>query len=162
MGTNVDMFLKIDGISGESQDSAHKGEIEIDSFTWGVSNIGTASSGSGLGSGKASFQDFTVIKNADAATPVLMQNCATGTHIKNAVLTIRKAGGKKLEYYKVKFTDLLISSFSNAGSGDNSVPIESISINYTKIQIAYTQQQQDGSGGAVSNGGYDLKAGTTI
>ncbi len=162
MGTNVDMFLKIDGIKGESLDSAHTGEIEILSFNWGVQNIGSSASGSGLGSGKASFEDFNIVKVADASTPVLMEKCATGAHIASAVLTIRKAGGKKLEYYKIKFNDLLISSFNNAGSGDDSVPIENVSLNYTKIFIQYTQQQADGSGGPVSKGGYDLKTQQTV
>ena len=159
MAKNIDMFLKLEGVKGESQDSTHKHEIEIDSFSWGVTNIGTASSGSGLGAGKAVFQDFTVTKSADSASPVLFEKCAVGEHIKSAILTIRKSGGKKLEYYKIKFTDLLVSSFSNAGSGENSVPVESVTLNYTEIKLHYTEQQQDGSGGAVSQGGFNQKSG---
>jgi type VI secretion system secreted protein Hcp len=162
MAKNIDMYLKLDGVKGESQDSKHKDSIEIESFSWGVTNAGTASSGSGLGAGKAVFRDFTITKGADAASPVLFEKCATGEHIKSAILTIRKSGGTKLEYYKVKFTDLLVSDFSITGTGENSIPVETVTLNYTEINLHYTAQQQDGSGGAVSKGGFNQKHGTKV
>ena len=64
-----DYFLKIDGIDGESTDDRHKGEIDIQSFSWGVSNSGSMSSGSGGGAGKASFQDIHFTRQLDKASP---------------------------------------------------------------------------------------------
>src|SRR5881227_2642940 len=97
----VDMFLKIDEIPGESVDSIHKGEIEISSFSWGMSNSGAISSGGGGGAGKASFQDLHFESSVSKATPLLAKFCATGEHIKKATLTVRKAGERPVEYIKM-------------------------------------------------------------
>lgn len=49
----VDMFLKLEGISGESKDSSHKGEIDILAWSWGMTNSGTAHVGGGAEIGRA-------------------------------------------------------------------------------------------------------------
>src|SRR5215470_11993047 len=98
----VDMFLKLDGIEGESKDHKHAGEIELLSFSWGVSNSsGLACAGGGGGAGKASFHDFAFVKRVDSATPQLMLHCATGEHIKTGLITVRKAGEKPTEFLKI-------------------------------------------------------------
>ena len=154
----VDYFLQIDGIKGEAGDSKHAGEIEIDSFSWGVSNAGTHSSGSGGGAGKASFQDIHFTAKVNKASPQLMQACAQGTHIGKATLTVRKQGGDQQEYYTVILTDVLISSYQAGGhDGANSVPTDSFSLNFTKVCFDYKPQKKDGSLDAPQHGGWDLK-----
>jgi type VI secretion system secreted protein Hcp len=153
----VDMFLKLDGISGESADSKHKGEIDIESFSFGVSQPGTSSTGGGGGSGKASFSDLSIVKKADKSSPNLMLKCATGEHIASALLTVRKAGGSQQEYYKIKLTDLLVSNFQNTGSGGDSIPIESLSLNFAKIEFEYNEQDSKGGLKGVVKSGYDIK-----
>jgi len=111
----VDYFLKIDGISGESTDDKHKGEIEVASFSWGVRQT-TARATGGAGAGKATFQDFQFTKVSDKASPALFQKCATGEHIKQAVLTARKAGETQQEFLKVTLSDLLVSSYQSGGT----------------------------------------------
>jgi type VI secretion system secreted protein Hcp len=105
----VDYFLKIDGIPGESGDDKHKAEIELESFSWGESQSGTAGHGGGAGAGKVVAQDLSIVKKVDKASPVLMIGCATGTHYKSAILTARKAGGGQLDYLKITLEDVLIS-----------------------------------------------------
>lgn len=158
----ADMFLKITGIKGESTDDKHKGEIEIESFTFGVSNTGTAGRGGGMGAGKAFFQDISFSKRADAASPVLMQKCATGDHIDKALLTVRKAGGGQQEYYKITLSDLMISSFTNTGSDGDSVPSEGLSLNFGKIEFDYYTQAKDGSLGSPTKAGYDMETNKKI
>ena len=87
-----DIFAKIGDIKGESLDDKHKGEIEVLSWSWGVSNAGEMRGGSGGGEGKASFRDLSFTHNIDKASPVLLQACATGVHLKEATITHRKAG----------------------------------------------------------------------
>ena len=152
----VDMFLKLEGVKGESLDDKHKEEIEIHSFSFGVQQVGSSASGSGSGAGKASFQDIHFTKAADVASPVLLEKCATGKHIPSALLTVRKAGGKQEDYYKIKLTDLLVSSLTNSGMG-NEAPIEQVSLNFSSIHFDYFPQKADGSLGGVSKGGWDLK-----
>lgn len=151
-----DYFLKIDGIEGESADSKHKGEIDIESFAWGASNSGTMAVGGGGGAGKVHFTDFNFTKAVDKASPKLFLNCAQGTHIKKAILTVRKAGGTQMEYYVVNMEDLLISSFQHGGGG--TVPAEQISINCAKITVDYTPQKADGSAEGKVSAAWDIKA----
>src|SRR5262245_44836400 len=107
-----DWFLKIDGIDGESQDSAHKGEIEVLSWSWGVVHEGAPGPGGGGGgaSGKPSFQDFHFVAHISKASPKLFLSCATGVHHKDALLTGRRAGAKASEFLKYKLADVQVSS----------------------------------------------------
>lgn len=158
----VDMFLKLDGVKGESEDSKHKEEIQIESFSFGVSQTGSSSYGGGGGSGKAQFADLSITKRADLSTPILMLKCATGEHIPTGFLTLRKAGKDQQEYYKIKLSDVLVSSFSNSGSGHDDIPMEQLSLNFAKIYFEYSMQNKDGTLGKGSKGGYDLKANKDI
>jgi len=87
-----DIFAKLGDIKGESLDDKHKDEIEVLSISWGLSNSGSMAHGSGGGEGKASFSDLSFMHNVDKASPVLMQACALGTHLKDATITHRKSG----------------------------------------------------------------------
>jgi len=139
----ADMFLKLEGIPGESHDSKHSGEIEILSYSWGASQMGTFAGGGGGGAGKVAYQDFHFTKVLDKATPELLKRCSNGSHITKAILTVRKAGGKQEEYHKVTFSECLVSSFQAAGSGSDVVN-ESISLNFSKIEFEYSEQKPDG------------------
>jgi type VI secretion system secreted protein Hcp len=161
----ADYFLKLDGIEGESQDKGHKGEIEIDSFSWGLSQGGSGirgaiGAGGGGGAGKASFQDMSFTTSVSKASPKLMLAAATGEHIKQAVLVARKAGGDQQEYYRVQLSDVLVSSFQNDG-GAAGVG-ESFSLNFAKIEFEYRPQKADGSLDAPVKAGYDVKANKKI
>jgi type VI secretion system secreted protein Hcp len=154
----VDYFLKIDGIQGESLDKTHKNEIEIESWSWGEAQAGTASRGSGMGAGKVQMQDFHFTMKVCKASPKLMLACATGEHIKSAVLTCRKAGKEQQEYLKWTFSDLLVSSFKTGGSGTTDVlPLDEISLNFSKVECEYKEQKPDGTLGGTVKAWYDLK-----
>jgi type VI secretion system secreted protein Hcp len=158
-----DYLLKIEGIKGESTDAKHKDEIEIESFSWGATNPGSFSSTSGGGSGKVSFQDLHFTSRVNVASPNLMVACATGQHIKSAILTVRKAGKEQQEYYSVKLSDMLVSSYQSGGAeGSNALPVDQFSINFAKIEFEYKSQKPDGSLGAPVKGGYDLKQNVKI
>jgi type VI secretion system secreted protein Hcp len=155
-----DSFLKLDGIKGDASDSKHKDEIEVFSFHWGATQTGTSSHGTGGGSGKVNVSDFSFVKKIDKSSPVLFQKCATGEHIKDGLFVVRKAGGTQLEYLKIKLTDILISSYRPGGSahGADEIPLEEVSLNFSKVEFDYQPQGQDGkaAGGPV-HGGWDLK-----
>jgi type VI secretion system secreted protein Hcp len=152
----ADMFLKLDGIQGESSDSKHKNEIEIENYSFGVSQQGAASHGGGMGAGKAHFQDFSFSKRIDKATPNLFVAAATGRHISEALLTVRKAGGEQQEYFKVTLTDVLISSYSTSGN-EGAIPLESIALNFSEAKIEYSPQSKSGSLEGAITGGYNVK-----
>lgn len=155
---NQDYFLKIDGIDGESGDSKHKGEIDVLSWSIGASNGGSMHFQGGGGSGKVAYQDFHFAQRMSKASPKLLQACSSGQHIPKAVLTVRKAGGSQQEFFKVTMSDLLVSSFQTGGSGgDNSLPIEQISINFSKIEVEYKEQNAKGELGGAVKAGWDIK-----
>jgi type VI secretion system secreted protein Hcp len=140
-----DYLLEIEGIKGESSDKKHPGTIEIDSFSWGVSNAGAHAAGGGGGAGKASFQDLHFTTTVNKASPLLMLHCANGAHIKKAVLFVRKQGGEQQEYYKITLEDLLVSSYQSGGSaGGGSIPVDQFSLNFTKIKFEYAPQDEKG------------------
>ncbi len=153
----VDYFLKIDGILGEAQDKTHKDEIQVQSWSWGESNSGSMSFGGGGGTGKVAMQDFHFTMPVNKATPLLFQACANGTHIKNAILTCRKAGKDQQEFLKWTFTDVFISSYQTGGSDS---PIEQCSFNFTKIQVDYKEQEISGGLKGALTKWYDLKTQT--
>ncbi len=143
----VDMFLKIDGIEGESTDNRHKGTIEISSFSWGVSNTSTRGGGGGGGAGKVNFQDLSFMSRVSKASPVLFLACCKGNHIPKATLFVRKAGGEQQDYFvRVLLEEVLVSSYQTGGSSGEDSPTESFSLNYTKIEYDYKSQNADGVG----------------
>ena len=152
-----DSFLKIDGIEGESQDHKHKNEIDITSFSWGASNGGTFSTGGGGGAGKVNMQDFHFTMTINKASVKLMLACAGGDHIKSAILTCRKAGKDQQEFYKVTFHDLLVSSYQSGGGHGETLPVDSISLNFAKVEKEYKEQKADGTLGGAIKAGWDMK-----
>ena len=154
----VDYFLKLDGIEGESADSKHKGEIDIQSFSWGATQSGTFAGGGGGGAGKVAMQDFHFVMQVNKASPKLMLACANGEHIPKAVMICRKAGKEQQEYMKWTFTDVLVSSYQTGGSGQSDiVPMDQISLNYAKVEFEYKEQKADGTLGGTVKAGWDLK-----
>jgi len=155
----VDYFLKIDGIDGEAQDKTHKNEVQLESWSFGETNAGTAQSGLGMGAGKVQMGDFHFVMRSNKASPKLFLACASGEHIKKAVLTCRKAGKDQQEYLKWTFTELLVSSYQTGGSASSDVvPLDQISINFTEAQIDYKEQKADGTLGGSVTTKYNVKS----
>ena len=157
-----DYLLEIDGIKGESADKKKPATIEIESFSWGVTQTGSHSGGSGGGAGKASFQDVHFTTKVNKSSPLLFQASAEGKHIKKAVLFVRKAGGEQQDYYQITMSDLLISSYQSGGSssGTNAIPTDQFSVNFTKIEFSYQPQKADGTLDTAVKASWNLKENT--
>jgi type VI secretion system secreted protein Hcp len=154
----VDMFLKLDGIKGESADKGHKDEIAILAWSWGVSNSGSAHLGGGAGSGKVNVQDLSLTKYIDVASPDLALFSCNGKHIAKGQLTVRKAGENPLEYLIIKLEDILVASYSTGGSGGEDRLTENITLNFAKVDMEYTAQDAKGAAGAKPKMGWDIPA----
>ena len=151
----IDYFLKIDGIAGESLDSKHKGEIDVESWSWGESNPVPHSAGGGA-AGKVQMQDLQVTANLSKASPQLMLACATGKHFKSAVLTGRRSGAAQHEFLTFSLSDVLVTAYQTGGS-EAALPVDAVSLNFAKIQIEYKELQADGKLGASTKAGWDAK-----
>ena len=151
------IFARIAGIKGESVDSKHKDEIDVLSWSWGVSNSGSLSHGGGGGAGKATFADFVFSHHIDKASPLLMKACATGQHITDATVTQRRAGTAQAEFLVIKMTDVLVVGVSNGGSVEGEATSETVSLTFAKVDVEYKPQKADGSLDAGLQFKYDLK-----
>lgn len=143
-----DYLLEIEGIKGESSDSKHKESIEIESFSWGATNSGSA----------AKVINLVLGKPIDKSSPKLFLACAKGNHIPQAIITVRKTNpsGGKTDYYQITLTDILVSSYqSSAGEGQSgggggaggtavAAPTDRISFYPIKIKMSYTRLDETG------------------
>lgn len=154
----LDMFLKIDGIPGESRDDKHKEEIEVLSFSWALSQSGQAAGGGGGGAGKVDFQDFSFAMPVSKASPKLFLACASGQHLKEATLTVRKAGGEQAEFLVYKLSDCIVSTYQEGADNGGDVPLDAFSLNFAKVEVSYKEQDLKGGLGTETVAGWDLKA----
>ena len=154
-----DIFLKIDGVDGESQDDKHNGEIEIISFHIGAANTGSGQRGTGSGAGRSMVHDMQLTKQADKSSPSLFIACCNGKHHPTATLVVRKAGGDNPhEYLKYTMTNVFLSSYSTKADGGGEIAKESFSLNFSKIEMAYVPQNADGTAGATITKTHDIAA----
>jgi type VI secretion system secreted protein Hcp len=149
----ADYFLKLDGIPGESADAKHKDEIELVSFSWGATQSAAASPAGG-GAGRAQFKQFEFLMHVNKASPQLFLATVSGKHIKEANLSVRKVDKTQLEYLKIKFTDVLVSSFQEAASAE--APEETIAFSFAKIEMQYLTQQASGAPAPPISVGWDI------
>jgi type VI secretion system secreted protein Hcp len=152
-----DIFAKIGDIKGESLDDKHKDEIEVLSWSWGVTNDAAKSMGGGGGAGKASFHDLSFVHKIDKASPVLMKGCATGQHLKEATITHRKAGKGQHDFLVIKMNDVIITAVTDTDSNEGS-HLETVSLVFAKVDLEYRPQKADGSLDASIHFKYDIKA----
>jgi len=157
---NIRAFLKIDGIKGESTNPKHLNEIDLGAFKGGVLQTALSGTGGGGGAGKATFQPVVVFKGIDSASPLLFLRCATGQHIPQAVLTVTDNGK---EFFEIKLIDVLVTSYdvgSHAAEGDD-LPLETVSLNYSRIEITYFPVTSKGTTGEPIRVGFDVLGNTS-
>jgi type VI secretion system secreted protein Hcp len=156
IGADVDFFLKIDGILGESLDAKHKGAIDVLSWTFGAAQAASLTSG-GLGAGQAVHGPFHFVAHFNKASPKLFLACLNGEHLKSGVLTCRKAGGTQEVYLQINFTDFMISEYVAVGGAGTTLPSDQVSLVYTKIEVIYKPQDSTGALLAGIRMGQDVK-----
>jgi type VI secretion system secreted protein Hcp len=153
---SIDAFAKISGVPGEATHKNHAGEVQLDSWSWGVQQISTGAVGSGTkAKGKASSQPFTFSHNYDKASTALANHCAAGTHFEEIVVSCAQATGEQNDFLKVTMKECLISSVS-IGAGSGGVVSETISVDFTSIEYEYTPYDAKGKKGGSLKFGWDL------
>ncbi|WP_088281359.1 type VI secretion system tube protein Hcp [Ideonella sp. A 288] len=157
----TDTHIKFDGVDGEATHADHKGEIEILSWTWGVSNVNAGgTSGGGSGKGKATPNDFNFLHTYDKASPILAKKCAQGVHFPSVVLTARKSGEGQKDFLKITLKEVFITSVQPSGSSQGDI-VESVSMSYASVDFAYKAQDDKGALGGDVKFGWNVKT-TTI
>lgn len=158
----IDIFLKIDGISGESKDAGHKDWIDVHNFTWGASQPATLTTGGGGGAGKVNFQDLKVTAAIDKAAPTILKHSAIGRHIPKVEISVCKAGGEQIEYSRTTLEDVMVTGVEFVGSKENEVLYVNYSFQAVKIKNQYWEQTERGGRGAETQMGYDIKQNKVI
>jgi len=155
----IDVYLQIDGITGESNDSTHQGWIEVSQAQWGVTQP-ISSPGSATGgrtTGRSEYRTLSLAKLADLASPVLMQRCTDGKTISKAKLEFMRADGdgKRVKYYEVELENVLIANMEQMVA-EGSILRDHIALHFSKVKWKYSQQKIGGGTGGQTAGGWDL------
>jgi type VI secretion system secreted protein Hcp len=153
----ADLFLKIDGIPGESQNPRHQGEIEVESFSWSETYLASAA-GAGGGGGKVHVQDLHITKQIDKASPLLMLAVASGRHFTSAVLTAQRPGTEPLDYLTISLGGVMANSYQTGAPAGQAVPTDQVSFSFRQIVIVYRSQRPDGSLDTPVTAGWDVTA----
>lgn len=138
-------FLRLDAIKGESTTRGFEDQIDVSAFSWGMTNpAAPGGGGGGGGAGRVSFQDLTVTKAVDAASPPLFAAAATGQHVRDAVLTVAASGDRPDAYLRYCLRDVTVASLKEEGTGSER-PVETVTFRYAQFAVAYGRQAADGS-----------------
>lgn len=152
---SIDSHIKIAGIEGEAEHKDHKNEIELESWSWGVSNASNIAGG-GSGKGKAEPGDFSFTHKVDKASPNLAKFCVTGKHVAEATLSCAKSGEGQKEFLKIVFKEVKIISVQAMGSAGGDL-MESVSFSYGDVEQTYKSQNDKGAMAGDVKFGWNVK-----
>jgi type VI secretion system secreted protein Hcp len=154
----VDIFAKLGDIKGESTDNKHKDEVEVLSYSWGVTNPAHIGTGGGGGAGRATFQDLSIVHKIDKASPQLLRACATGQHLKDATITFRKAGKGQQEFLVIKMNDVIITGVTHSEAQDSEGGSETVSLEFAKVDLEFRPLKPNGTLDAGIHFKFDIEA----
>jgi type VI secretion system secreted protein Hcp len=153
------IYIKIDGVEGESQDANHDKWIDVLSISGGLFNSGTTHTGGGTGTGVANFQDLYLTKYVDKASPLLVGAASSGQIYRDAFIEVTKAGTEaQILYFEYRLTNILVTSVSTGGSGGEDRLTENVSLNYAKVNWHYYQVGPDGQAMGEVSANWDIVA----
>lgn len=143
----VDMFLKIDGVEGESTFKGHEKWIQLSSYSAGFANQ-AAISGNGREAGKSSCLPINVTKSVDKSSPPLLSAVMAGQRFSKAQIDVVRSGEGSAVFLKYELSDVIVSSLEEGGSSGGDRPQEQVAMSFGKLSIAYSTQNADGQLGA--------------
>ncbi|KAF0137809.1 MAG: hypothetical protein FD152_198 [Xanthobacteraceae bacterium] len=158
----VSGYMKIAEIPGESGRKDHEDEIIISSLQWAATRPMINTPGVGRSTGMANVTSVNITKLYDKSSPYLAQAVLLATAFPEIVVTLRKDSGEThLDYLTITLTDCMIESYTFSGGmgGDDSPPMESVSVVFNKVKVLYIEQASDHSAGGEHEFEYDLVAG---
>jgi type VI secretion system secreted protein Hcp len=157
----TDVFIRLSGITGESKDAKHKGEIDAVSWSWGTTTpTSRATSGASSAAVRPVFDQLTFVKTIDSASPQLLQCATSGKHIPEVVLTVRMAGKSQIEYIRLKLKDVSISFMKlTGGSSDSVVPLEEIGLSFTALEYSVAPIGPNGTPGTPITASFNFSTG---
>jgi len=151
------IFIRMEGIKGESRDAKHEGEIEVLSWSWGVTNLASEIAGkAGRAAGKASSSDLVFSHSIDLASPSLIKACASGRHLKEAVVTVQKAGSEPVQFLVIKLYDVIVKSVETGVDTLQNSMTENVALSFSRMEFVYNEQEPDGKLGSSNRVFWDI------
>jgi type VI secretion system secreted protein Hcp len=154
------VFLKMEGIEGDSTDDLHENEIDVLAWSWGLLRSGTQEVGGRTTAGRVSGQEMSITKYLDKSSPVLVKHVCNGQAIKNAVLTVQTSGGEdeKVNPLVIEMEDVVVTSYQPSGTGDAGaeIPTEGLTLSCKRFTYKYTGQKADSHADAESEQTWDF------
>lgn len=141
----LDLFLRLDGVTGDATDVWHRGEIVLTGYSFDFNQSATARVG-GAGAGRVTISPFTVTKMTDSSSPRLALATASGQHFREATITVRRPGTEPFEFLRFVLTDVVVSGFSQDTAATGSQPMETVQLTFATIEMIYTPQTPTGAG----------------
>jgi len=152
-----DIFMKLTGVSGESQDVSHKDEIEVIRWDWRIAQQLSMHSGSGGGAARATVNDLSFDHYIDRSSPNLLKYCLTGKHIDTATLVVRKAGGSPLEYLRITMGDVIVTKVSPVLKDNMARGRETVDLSFARVRQEYVVQNSQGGSGGTVTASFDIR-----
>jgi type VI secretion system secreted protein Hcp len=155
---NTNLYLKLDGVDGESLDKDHKGWIELTHWSFGAHNAATFAVGQGGQAKQAQFTPMNVQKHLDTASTTLFKNVASGKHIPKGTLSCMKLNGDaRVEYLKIEMKDVMVSSVVGTCGAEDDHVSESVDLAFAEFKIEYKLQSDTGSAGGTYDMGFNIQ-----
>jgi len=148
----ADVFLHVvtkraGKIKGEGTTAGHTDDIAVHTWTWGVA--ANTAIGSTQSTGRRVYRHLVVTKGVDSASTGLLSALVSNDEVKEATLTMRKAGGEALDYFRMMLSNARIVNV-DIEVQPSGVAVEHVTIAFTKVEIEYKRQEQAGLGAAGS------------
>ncbi|MDR5836393.1 type VI secretion system tube protein Hcp [Caballeronia sp. LZ034LL] len=153
----VDMYMRVDGVSGESKDANHQNWSNVQSYAWGANQPGSMASGSGGGLGKVSYSDLQVTAPIDKASPAILKYCSNGKHLSKVELSVCKAGGSQVEYQRITLNEVLVTSVTHAAASQSDAVLVTYTFQAASVQQQYWEQTDQGTRGSESVLSWNIK-----
>jgi len=141
MASNIHMKITGPDVAGESTDAGHANEIELMSFSHGVSRAtGPRTTAGSASTGHSNHADMTIMKYIDKATPELQKAICGGQQFSEIKIVVDKtnATGTVIPYLIYTLSNVIVSTSQLSGSEGGQLAVESVSLNYDKIKWEYT------------------------
>ena len=132
------MYIKFDGVDGESKDVHHKDWIDLLSYSWGLHKSGAGATG-GARREEVGLEEVVLSKAIDKASPKLAEALCTGRVFPTVTLHFTKVApaGNRVTYLVYEMKNVMVSSVHMSCTGDT-LPLEEVSFNFQEIHMSYT------------------------
>ncbi len=140
----LDIFLRLDTITGESVDRVFRGQTALHSVTSGLHAPVEVGTSAGAGTGRAMADRLVVTKWADSTSPLLAKALTTGTELATGRVSFRNPVDG-LVFLTMDLNHVFVSDIQSGTSPGDDRPGEQVTLAFGEIRSTYTRKNPDGT-----------------